>query len=152
VKTWYTSSAFTHENYFYLWWGRDFPHLSRPVLRPTQPSLQWVPGLSRGQSGRGVALTTHPHLAPRLKKEYSYTLLPLWAFMDCSRVNLPCYLYPKYLTLFHPLLFIDITLERKVYVVTRRLRKFHHHNGGPPLNLLLNYSCCCDNEPILTRA
>jgi hypothetical protein len=25
----------------------------------------------------GVALTTHPHPAPRLKKEYSYTYLPL---------------------------------------------------------------------------
>jgi hypothetical protein len=29
-------------------WGRDFPHLSRPALRSTQPSVQWVPGLSRG--------------------------------------------------------------------------------------------------------
>jgi len=29
--------------------------------------------LSRGQSGRSVALTTHPHLAPKLKKEWSYT-------------------------------------------------------------------------------
>jgi hypothetical protein len=27
---------------------RDFPHLSRPVLGPTQPPAQWVPGLSRG--------------------------------------------------------------------------------------------------------
>jgi hypothetical protein len=26
-------------------WGRDFPHLSRP---PTQPPVQWVPGLPRG--------------------------------------------------------------------------------------------------------
>ena len=29
-------------------WGRDFPHLSRPTLRPTQPPVQWVPDLSRG--------------------------------------------------------------------------------------------------------
>jgi hypothetical protein len=35
-------------------------------LRPTQPPVQWVPGvLSPGvKRGWGVMLTTHPHLAP----------------------------------------------------------------------------------------
>ena len=43
-------------------WGRDFPHLSTTALGPTQPSLQWVPGLSPSpevKNGRGVTLNPH---------------------------------------------------------------------------------------------
>ena len=33
--------------------GRDFPHLSRPALGTTQPSVQWVLGLYRGKERPG---------------------------------------------------------------------------------------------------
>jgi hypothetical protein len=48
---------------------------SRSDLGPTQPPVQWVAGVfSPGvKRGRGVTLTTHPHLVPRLRMSRSYT-------------------------------------------------------------------------------
>ena len=50
-------------------WGRNFPHLSRQALRPTQPPIQWVSGLPRGEEWPGRdADPSHPSSAI-VKKE-----------------------------------------------------------------------------------
>ena len=59
---------------------RDFPHLSRPGLGPTQPPCTMGTGSFQGLiSGRGVRLTPHPLLMPWSCKGRAIPLLPLWA-------------------------------------------------------------------------
>ena len=65
---------------------RDFPHLSKPVLGPTQPPVKWVPGLSWGKGGQAVTLTTHPYLLPRSRKSRAIPLFPLWVLVACYKV------------------------------------------------------------------
>ena len=50
-------------------WRRDFPYPSTLALGPTQSPIHWAPGLFPGGKPAGVALTTHPHIMPRLRKE-----------------------------------------------------------------------------------
>ena len=50
-------------------WGRDFPHLSRPVLGPTQSPIKWVPGLSRGKKRRGPDADPSPPSSAVVMKE-----------------------------------------------------------------------------------
>jgi hypothetical protein len=48
-------------------WGRDFPHLSRPALRPIQPPVQWVPGLPGGNVRPGRDADPSPPSSAEVK-------------------------------------------------------------------------------------
>jgi hypothetical protein len=50
-------------------WRRDFPHLSRPALGPSQPPVQWVQSISRGEERPAREADTSPLLVPRSKIE-----------------------------------------------------------------------------------
>ena len=76
------------------WWGRNFPHLSRPALGPSQPSYTMGTGSFPGvKSGRGVTLTPHFLLVPWSRKSRAIPLLLLWAvrlvqsLSACTRVH-----------------------------------------------------------------
>ena len=73
--------------------GRDIPHLSRPVLGPTQPPVQWVPGLSR--PGRDA--DPSPPSSAVVVKRWSYTSTPP---MDRTACTEPQCLYKGALYLF----------------------------------------------------
>jgi hypothetical protein len=69
-----------------------FPVLSvsRLVLRPTEPPVQWVSGiLSPGlNGGRGVTLTIHSHVVPRKGMISSCTSCPPSACLACCETAL----------------------------------------------------------------
>jgi hypothetical protein len=63
-----------------------FTTMSQPDLVPTQPPIQWVPGLFHwGQGSCGMKLTTHLHLAPKSRMRGAIPPVIQYAFMAwCS--------------------------------------------------------------------
>jgi hypothetical protein len=52
----------------------NFKFPSKPALGPTQFPVQWVSGFFPWRKAyTGLALTTIPYLAPKLKKDWRYT-------------------------------------------------------------------------------
>jgi len=67
------------------WWGWEYLHLSWPVLGPTQPAVQWVPGLfpRPRQPGHGV---DHPppsgmEVKERVELYLYFPSGPLWPIL-----------------------------------------------------------------------
>jgi len=58
--------------------------MPRPALRPTQPPVQWVPGLSRGKERPGCDADPSPPSCAVIKKEKSYTSTPLMGRTACT--------------------------------------------------------------------
>ena len=53
--------------------GARSTHVNKSIDKALAVTIMGTGSLSLRKSGRGVTLTTHPHLAPRLKKEETYT-------------------------------------------------------------------------------
>jgi hypothetical protein len=73
-------------------------YASRPALGPTQPPVHWVPRVlfPRVKRGRGVTVTTHPHLVSRLSMRGAIPPLPPCASMACSEIALRTSMSYKY--------------------------------------------------------
>ena len=88
-------------------WGRDFPHLSIPALGPTQPPVQWVPGISRGLKRPGCGLDYPPPPTAEVKERvdlYLYSPFgPAWPFRRVIPVVLYMITNIGYVTVRHNL-------------------------------------------------
>ena len=63
---------------------RDFPHPSRPVLRPP---IQWVPRLFPGGKAAGSWRWPPTPYSAQVKESRAISLLHLWVFVACYGVN-----------------------------------------------------------------
>ena len=79
--------------------GQNFPHPSRPALGPTQPTVQWVPGLSRGKERQGRNADPSPPSSTMVMKGQSYSSTPPMGRTACTEPQC-LYMGDLYLTLY----------------------------------------------------
>jgi hypothetical protein len=56
--------------------GRNFPQPSRPALRPTQPSVEWIPGHSAGVKRLGRVVDHPPPSSVEVEKRVDLYFYP----------------------------------------------------------------------------
>jgi hypothetical protein len=107
------------------------PVQTRPGAYPASYTTGTGSFLEVKRPGRGGNYP--PHLTPKLKKEYNYTSIPLWAFMACSRAK--CTL---------PYTYLLITVRGKILGVENRFYLFQTCSEGSwePPSILYNENQC----------
>ena len=96
--------------------GRYFLHISRPALWPTQPPVQWVPDIYRGERSRGLGVD-HPIPSSAVVKERVglYLQSPVWTFVACLRMSFTF----SYLHLLRLTVYIIITCKQMTRSVSK---------------------------------
>jgi hypothetical protein len=68
-------------------WGWDFSHTSRPALGPTQPPVQWVPGLPGGKTAGALCWPPTPTKRRGWEWIELYLYSPSRPLVACYRVT-----------------------------------------------------------------
>jgi hypothetical protein len=109
-------------------WRRDFPHLSRPALGSTQPSVQWVPGLSRGKERPGRDSDPSPFSSARGHERVELYLYSPYGPYGLYRASVPvqgCTLPLLYIILPMCCLFVCLFRRRHHNRVPKRIKQVH---------------------------
>jgi hypothetical protein len=77
-------------------WGEIFRTCPDRPWGPPSLLYNGYRGFPGGKNGRGVMLTTHPLLVPRLRKSWAISLLTLWVPLGVFRVS-PLVLLPLFM-------------------------------------------------------